>query len=49
MRRLLIVLSLLLLTAALPAAADAKVRKGPPGTAFYKPPKPLPGKQARRR
>ena len=43
MPRLLIVLSLLLLTAALPAAADAKVRKGPAGIAFYKPPKPLPG------
>ena len=43
MRRLLIVLSLLLLIAALPAAADAKVRKGPAGIAFYKPPKPLPG------
>jgi pimeloyl-ACP methyl ester carboxylesterase len=42
MRRLLIVLSLLLLTAALPAAAHAKVRKGPGGLAFYKPPKPLP-------
>jgi len=42
MRRLAIVLSLLLLTAALPAAADAKVRKGPGGLAFYKPPKPLP-------
>jgi pimeloyl-ACP methyl ester carboxylesterase len=43
MRRLVIVLSLLLLTAALPAAASAKVRKGPNGVAFYKPPKPLPG------
>jgi hypothetical protein len=43
MRRLAIVLSLLLLTAALPAAADAKARKGPGGLAFYKPPKPLPG------
>jgi len=42
MRRLAIVLSLLLLTAALPAAADAKVRKGPGGLAFYTPPKPLP-------
>ena len=42
MRRLLIVLSLLLLTAALPAAAHAKVRKGPGGVAFYTPPKPLP-------
>jgi pimeloyl-ACP methyl ester carboxylesterase len=42
MRRLAIVLSLLLLTAALPAAADAKVRTGPGGVAFYKPPKPLP-------
>ena len=42
MPRLLIVLSLLLLLAALPAAADAKVRKGPGGIAFYKPPKPLP-------
>ena len=27
----------------MPAAADAKVRKGPSGSAFYKPPKPLPG------
>jgi acetyl esterase/lipase len=44
MSRLALVLSLLLL-AALPAAADAaKVRKGPSGTAFYTPPKPLPGK-----
>ena len=44
MSRLALVLSLLLL-AALPAAADAaKVRKGPSGTAFYKPPSPLPGK-----
>ena len=42
MHRLAIVLSLLLLTAALPAAANAKVRKGPNGLAFYKPPKPLP-------
>src|SRR3954468_24353477 len=42
MPRLLIVLSLLLLTAVLPAAAEAKVRKGPAGLAFYKPPKPLP-------
>jgi hypothetical protein len=42
MRRLAIVLSLLLLTAALPAAAEAKLRKGPGGLAFYKPPKPLP-------
>src|SRR5215218_9150402 len=42
MRRLAIVLSLLLLTAALPAAAEAKVRKGPGGLAFYTPPKPLP-------
>jgi pimeloyl-ACP methyl ester carboxylesterase len=44
MSRLSLVLSLLLL-AALPAAADAaKVRKGPSGTAFYTPPKQLPGK-----
>jgi pimeloyl-ACP methyl ester carboxylesterase len=42
MRRLGIVLSLLLLTAALPAAAEAKVRKGLGGLAFYTPPKPLP-------
>ena len=42
MPRLLIVLSLLLILA-VPAAADAKVRKGPSGSAFYKPPKPLPG------
>jgi pimeloyl-ACP methyl ester carboxylesterase len=42
MRRLAIFLSLLLLLA-VPAAADAKVRKGPSGLAFYKPPKPLPG------
>jgi pimeloyl-ACP methyl ester carboxylesterase len=43
MSRLALVLSLLLL-AALPATAAAKVRKGPGGTAFYKPPSPLPGK-----
>jgi pimeloyl-ACP methyl ester carboxylesterase len=44
MSRLALLLSLLLL-AALPAAADAaKVRKGPSGTAFYKPPSPIPGK-----
>src|SRR3954451_17425441 len=43
MPRLALVLALLLL-AALPAAADAKVRKGPSGAAFYKPPKHLPGK-----
>jgi pimeloyl-ACP methyl ester carboxylesterase len=44
MSRLALLLSLLLL-AALPAAADAaKVRKGPSGSAFYKPPSPLPGK-----
>lgn len=42
MSRLALVLSLLLL-AALPAAADAKVRKGPSGTAFYSPPSPLRG------
>ena len=42
MRRLAIVLSLLLLTGTLPAAAEAKVRKGPRGLAFYTPPKPLP-------
>ena len=42
MPRRLIVLSLsLLLLAALPAAAGAKVRKGPSGTAFYTPPKSL--------
>jgi pimeloyl-ACP methyl ester carboxylesterase len=41
MPRLLLILSLLLL-AALPAAAEAKVRKGPGGTAFYTPPSPLP-------
>src|SRR5215210_4084848 len=34
----------LLLVAALPASAAAKVRKGPAGTAFYTPPKHLPGK-----
>jgi pimeloyl-ACP methyl ester carboxylesterase len=43
MSRLALVLSLLLL-AALPAAAAAKVPKGPSGTAFYKPPSPIPGK-----
>jgi pimeloyl-ACP methyl ester carboxylesterase len=44
MSRLALLLSLLLL-AAPPAAADAaKVRKGPSGSAFYKPPSPLPGK-----
>ena len=42
MPRRLIVLSLsLLLLAALPTAAGAKVRKGPSGTAFYTPPKSL--------
>ncbi len=41
MRRLAIVLSLLLLLAALPAAADAKVRKGPAGLKFYSPPHAL--------
>ncbi|MDP9134637.1 MAG: alpha/beta fold hydrolase [Actinomycetota bacterium] len=45
MRRLLLVLCLLLL-AALPAAADAKVRKGPGGTAFYTPPSPLPSTES---
>ena len=40
MLRRLLVLSLLLL-ATLPAAADAKVRKGPSGAAFYTPPKGL--------
>ena len=40
MSRLALVLSLLLL-AALPAAADAKVRKGPSGAAFYTPPSAL--------
>src|SRR3954447_13192546 len=34
----------LLLVAALPASAAAKVRKGPAGTAFYTPPSHLPGK-----
>jgi pimeloyl-ACP methyl ester carboxylesterase len=42
MPRLALVLALLLV-AALPASATAKVRKGPAGAAFYKPPKPLPG------
>ena len=42
MSRLALVLSLLLL-AALPATAPAKVRKGPGGTAFYKPPSHLSG------
>jgi pimeloyl-ACP methyl ester carboxylesterase len=40
MRRLAIVLSLFLL-AAVPAAADAKVRKGPSGLKFYSPPHSL--------
>ena len=40
MPRLAIVLSLLLL-AAVPPAADGKVRKGPSGAAFYTPPKGL--------
>jgi pimeloyl-ACP methyl ester carboxylesterase len=45
MSRLALLLLSLLLLAALPAAADAaKVRKGPSGTAFYKPPSPIPGK-----
>jgi|SRR5215211_311237 len=34
----------LLLVAALPASASAKVRPGPGGIAFYNPPSPLPGK-----
>ena len=42
MRRLLIVLSLLLLAAALPAAADAKVRKGPAVPRSTRRRKPLP-------
>ena len=42
MSRLALVLSLVLL-AALPATASAKVRKGPRGSAFYTPPSPLPG------
>jgi pimeloyl-ACP methyl ester carboxylesterase len=41
MARLLLAFSLLLL-AAMPAAADAEVRKAPGGTAFYTPPAPLP-------
>jgi len=43
MSRLTLLLALLLL-AALPAAASAKVPRGPGGTAFYEPPSPLPGK-----
>src|SRR3954451_25294030 len=43
MPRLAFVLALLLI-AALPASAAAKVRKGPGGTAFYTPPSPIPGK-----
>jgi Secretory lipase len=42
MPRLALVLSLLLV-AALPAAAGAKVRKGPSGAAFYTPPRTLVG------
>src|SRR5215210_8687631 len=42
MPRLALALALLLL-AALPAGAPAKVRKGPGGAAFYTPPTPLPG------
>ena len=42
MRRLPLVLLLVLLPAVLPAAADAQVRKGPSGDAFYSPPSPLP-------
>ena len=42
MSRLALVLSLLML-AALPAAAGAKVRKGPAGAAFYTPPSKLVG------
>src|SRR5215210_3494726 len=42
MPRLALALALLLL-AALPAGAPAKVRKGPGGAAFYTPPSPLPG------
>src|SRR3954447_9098188 len=42
MPKLALVVALLLL-AALPATAAAKVRKGPAGTAFYTPPKPIPG------
>jgi pimeloyl-ACP methyl ester carboxylesterase len=36
-------LVVLLVLAVLPAAADAKLRKGPAGDAFYTPPTPLPG------
>src|SRR4051812_26776153 len=43
MPKLALVLALLL-AAALPASAAAKVRKGPGGTAFYTPPSPIPGK-----
>ena len=43
MSRLMLILALLLL-AALPAAASAKVPRGPGGPAFYAPPSPLPGK-----
>ncbi len=41
--RLLAVLLLVLLVPAAPAVAAKKVRKGPAGTAFYKPPSKLPG------
>jgi pimeloyl-ACP methyl ester carboxylesterase len=43
MPRLALILALLLL-AAMPASAPAKVPKGPSGTAFYTPPSPIPGK-----
>jgi hypothetical protein len=43
MSRIALLLSVLLL-AVLPTTAPAKVRKGPSGTAFYKPPSPIPGK-----
>src|SRR3954453_18317492 len=41
----LTLLAVLALAAAIPAAASAKIRKGPAGDAFYTPPSKLPGKR----
>jgi pimeloyl-ACP methyl ester carboxylesterase len=40
-----VVAALVLLASVAGASASAKVRTGPAGTAFYKPPKPMPGKR----
>src|SRR4051794_41152110 len=45
MRQLACLLALALVVLVPAQAADAKVRKGPAGNAFYTPPSPLPGKK----